>query len=104
MEKIQKFFWVLNALYLKIWLRKIGFPSYIGPTLSIKGGKNISFGNKVRIFAGLRIECHKKGEIIFENDISVGQNCHIISSNIPLIIGSHTTLSGNVFITNIDHN
>ena len=104
MEKIQKFFWVLNALYLKVWLRKIGFPSYIGPTLSITGGKNISIGNKVRIFPGLRIECHDRGKIVIQDNTAIQQNVHITSSQETLIIGKGSTVLGNVFITNIDHN
>lgn len=101
--KIQKFFWIVNALLLKIRLKKIGFPTYIGPTLFILGAKNIRIGNRVRIFPGLRIEVHNKGKIDIRDNISFGQNCHIICSDSLLEIGSHTTLSGNVFITNIDH-
>ena len=100
---IQKTFWFLNTLFLRFRFKRIGLFSYIGKTLFIYGGRNISIGNKVRIFPGLRIEAHRNGEVIIDNDTSIGQDCHIISSNNVLIIGSHTTLSGHVFISNIDH-
>lgn len=102
--KIQKFFWFLNTFLLRLRFKKVGFPSYIGKTLSILGGRNISIGSRVRIFPGLRIEAHDSGKIIIEDNISFGQNCHIICSSEFLNICSHTTLSANVFITNIDHN
>ena len=50
------------------------------------------------------METHNNGKIIFEDNISVGQNLHIISFENTLIIGSNTTISGNVFISNMDHN
>ena len=102
-EKLHKFFWILNAIFLKLRFRRIGFPSYLGPTLFILGGKNIVLGKRVRVFPGLRIETHKGGQIIINDNISIGQNCHLISSDTVLEIGSNTTLSGAVFITNIDH-
>jgi len=102
--KIQKFLWIVNAILLKIRFKKVGFPSYIGPTLFILGAQNIRIGNRVRIFPGIRMEAHNNGLIDIKDNISIGQNCHLICSDILLEIGSHTTLSGNVFITNIDHN
>jgi len=100
---VNKFIWFLNSFFLRILIRKIGFPSYIGKTVFIHGGKGIFIGNKVRIFPGLRCETHDSGKIIIEDDVSIGQNLHIISSSETLIIGKHSTLSGNVFITNMDH-
>lgn len=40
--------------------------------------------------------------IVFEDDISIGQNLHIISGG-NLVIKTKTTISANVLITNIDH-
>jgi len=48
------------------------------------------------------METHQKGTIIFEDGISIGQNLHIVSGG-KLLIGSNTTISSNVLITNIDH-
>lgn len=101
---LYKFFWFLNTFFLRLWFHKIGFPSYIAKPTFISGGNGITIGNKVRIFPGLRIETHNKGRIIFEDDISVGQNVHITSSTQTLKIGKSSTILANVFITNIDHN
>ena len=77
--------------------------SYMAGPIFVHGGRKITIGNKVRIFPGLRIETHNEGTIIIEDNISIGQNFHLISSNEPLKIGRDTTISGNVFITNMDH-
>ena len=98
-----KIFWAIRAIFFKLFLKKIGLLCYIGKPTFIQGYKSIIIGDKVRIFPGLRIECHNGGCIIMGDDISIGQNLHIISSDETLKIGNHTTLSGNVFITNIDH-
>ena len=49
------------------------------------------------------METHNGGKITIENDTAIGQNVHITSSNENVIISKRTTISGNVFITNIDH-
>jgi acetyltransferase-like isoleucine patch superfamily enzyme len=101
---IDKILWYIKTnVFLRFRIKKIGLLSYIGRPIHILGGKYIYIGNKVRIFPGLRMEVHNKGSIVFEDDISVGQNLHIISSNEQLKICRSTTISGNVFITNIDH-
>jgi len=100
---ITKVFWLIGTFFLRIRIRKIGLSSYVGRPLLILGGRHIFIGNKVRIFPGSRMETHRGGEIILENNISIGQNLHLISSNEPLVISADTTISGNVFITNIDH-
>ena len=69
----------------------------------IFGGRNITIGRDVRIFPHSRFEAHDKGEIAIGDDVSVGQNFHVISSQTNLNIGAHTTVSSNVMITNIDH-
>jgi acetyltransferase-like isoleucine patch superfamily enzyme len=100
---VYKLFWFLNSFFLRLAFKRIGLFSYIGKTVFIYGGKGVLIGNKVRIFPGLRIETHNNGKIVIEDDISIQQNFHITSSHETLIIGSHTTILGNVFITNIDH-
>lgn len=102
--KIQKFFWFLNTFLLRLRFKKVGFPSYIGKTLSILGGRNISIGSRVRIFPGLRIEAHDNGKITIQDNIAIQQNVHITCSKEHLVIGEKTTILANVFITNIDHN
>jgi acetyltransferase-like isoleucine patch superfamily enzyme len=49
------------------------------------------------------METHQNGRILIEEDVSIGQNFHITSAKELLRIGTRTTISGNVFITNIDH-
>lgn len=98
-----KFFWTIQTLFLRLIFKRIGLLSYVGWPRFVYGGYRISIGNKVRIFPGIRAEAHKNGSIVIEPNVSIGQNFHIISSGQLLRIGSDTTISGNVFITNTDH-
>lgn len=100
---IYKIFWAIRAVIYKIFFLKIGKMSYFGKPLFLLGIKKIEIGNKVRIFPGARMEVHGKGKITFEDEVAIGQNLHITSKDSNLIIGKRTTISGNVFITNIDH-
>jgi acetyltransferase-like isoleucine patch superfamily enzyme len=99
---MNKIIWGLLALCYAPFFKKISFPSHIGIPLFTYGLKGISIGKRVRIMPGLRIETHNNGTIIFQENISIGQNVHITSAG-NLIIGSETTILGNVFVTNIDH-
>lgn len=103
---IFKIFWVLRGLIYKPFFGKFGFLSYIGKPLFIGNLKRIFIGKQVRIFPGARIEVVDKNSlIVFEDNISVGQNLHIISGGErELRIGRDTTFSANVFVTNVDHN
>ena len=50
------------------------------------------------------METHNGGRIEIEEDVSIGQNFHITASGEnPVKIGKKSTILGNVFITNIDH-
>jgi acetyltransferase-like isoleucine patch superfamily enzyme len=104
MAMIYKIKWVLTTLFVRLQVKKIGLISYVGSPLFIHGGRNITIGNKVRIFPRARFEAHNNGSIFIDDDVSIGQNLHLISSTEQLTIGKHTTISGNVFITNMDHN
>ncbi len=97
-----KIFWVLRTYFLKIFYGRIGKKCYIAPALYVKKRKKIFLGNDVRIFPNMRAEVHRDGYIRFEGDNSIGQNLHIISGG-ELIIGYGTTISSNVFISNVDH-
>lgn len=97
-----KFFWGIRAIFCKLFFKEFKLPSYIGKPCFVLGSNRISIKKKVRIFPGIRIECHKNGEILIEENVSIGQNLHITSGGI-LKIGKNTTISGNVLITNIDH-
>lgn len=100
---LKKIFWHINLTLKSFKFKKVGKYSYMGPNISLVGGKNITIGNKVRIYPGSRMETHNNGEIIIQDDCSIAQNFHITSGKNPLIIGKKTTILGNVFITNIDH-
>ncbi|MGX5688833.1 DapH/DapD/GlmU-related protein [Arcticibacter tournemirensis] len=99
---IYKFIWGVITVMYAPFFKKISFPSHIGIPIFTKGLKRVTISQRVRIMPGLRIETHKNGTIFFKEDISIGQNFHITSGG-ELIIGGHTTILGNVFITNIDH-
>lgn len=100
---IKKIFWAMRAVLFKITFKKIGWMSYIGPPLILDGVSRVELGNKVRIYPGLRLETiGEDSSIIIEDNVAIGQNFHIISKG-KLIIKKNTTISGNVFITNIDH-
>lgn len=100
---LYKYFWLFRTMFLRLRFKRIGLLSYVAKPVFIYGAKGVTIGNKVRIFPGLRIETHHGGTIVFEDNISIGQNFHVISSGELLTIGGDTTISGNVFITNMDH-
>lgn len=101
--KLKKVSWYLKTLALKFEYGNVGKKSYIGKPIFIQSKRKLYVGNRVRIYPGLRAETpgvHSK--IVFGNDISIGQNLHIVSYN-TLVIQDGTTISGNVFISNVDH-
>lgn len=103
MHILTKFWWWFTTQFLRLRFMKIGLMSYIARPMFIYGGNKICIGNKVRVFPGARMESHHNGKIVICDDTSIGQNFHVTAASQPLIIGKHTTILGNVFITNIDH-
>lgn len=99
---IQKIWWWITTQFIRLRGVNVGLKSYLAFPIFIYGN-GILIGNKVRIFPGSRMETHNTGKIIIKEDVSIGQNFHITSAEQDLVIGSKTTISGNVFITNIDH-
>lgn len=97
-----KLFWILRALCYKFIFGTIKMPSYIGKPIYLHRVKNCFIGKRVRIYPGLRMETHHAGSIEIEENVAIGQNFHVTSAS-KLIIRKNTTISGNVFITNIDH-
>lgn len=101
---IHKIFWAFRAIVYKLRFKSIGMPSYIGKPIFIENAKNIKLGNKCRIYPGMRAEIvNDFSSLTIGNDVSIGQNFHVVSLNDELIIGDHVTISGNVLITNCDH-
>lgn len=103
---ILKILWTIRYLAYSFFLGKSGFPSYIGKPVFINRFNRLFIGKKVRIFPNCRIEIQDNCAcIIIEDDTSIAQNFHIISGcKQQLKIGKGTTISANVFITNIEHN
>lgn len=100
---IFKICWMIRGLLYKPFFGKYSLPSYIGKPIFISNFKRIFIGKRVRIFPGVRIEViNNNSSIIFEEDVSIGQNLHITSGS-ELIISKNTTILENVMITNIDH-
>lgn len=100
---VVKFFWAGRALIYKLVLGHVGKFSYMGKPCFVEGGKNISIGNRTRIFPGIRMEAIGEGKIDIGNNCAIEQNVHITSEGSSLIIGDDTTILANCFITNIDH-
>lgn len=99
-----KYIWAMRAILYKACFRKFGNLSYIGKPICLEGVKRVEIGRKCRIYPGARIETHgKNGHIVIEDNVAIGQNFHITSSGSSLVIGENTTILGNVFVTNIDH-
>ena len=91
---IFKIFWILRGLLYKPFFGKFELPSYIGKAIFIGNFKRIFINKRVRIFPGARIEViGNEASIIFEENISIGQNLHITSAS-QLIIGKNTTILG----------
>ncbi|MFR0716563.1 DapH/DapD/GlmU-related protein [Enterobacterales bacterium BD_CKDN230030183-1A_HGKHYDSX7] len=102
MHNLFRLVWTVRALLYKAFFGRFSMPSYIGaPTFLLKP-KHIYVGKRVRIFPGLRAECHGQGRIVLHDNISIGQNFHIIAGA-ELNVRSGCLISSNVFITDIDH-
>ncbi len=101
--KLRKLLWAARAVMYKITFGKMGNLSYIGKPNSIIGARRIFIDDKVRIQPGIRMETSNGGKIIIEKNCSIGQNVHITADTESLVIRENTTILGNSFITNIDH-
>ena len=101
---VEKVKWYLASLMTKWKYGQLGKHSYIGKTLFIQRPKRLFIGNDVRIYPGMRAELTKEeASIVIEDHVSIGQNFHVVSYDRQLVIGSNTTISGNVFISNVNH-
>lgn len=104
MMNLQKSWWYLCTQVSKMKYGSIGRRSYIGPVSFVQRKKNLFIGDNVRIYPGLRAEMTtSSAQIIVENNVSIGQNFHVVSYEGALRIGMDTTISGNVFISNVNH-
>lgn len=97
-----KIIWMLRAVFYKFLFGRFGFMSYIGSPLYISGPRNIFIGSRVRLYPGARLETIKSGTINIGNNVSIGQNFHLISGE-KIVICNNVTISGNVFISDVEH-
>lgn len=100
---LKKITWIVRAFLLKPWFGSLGILSYIGKPVSLLNKKNIFIGRNVHIYPGARIESYQGGKIQIEDNVSISENVHIVSSGGTLIIGRGTLIGPNVFISNSDH-
>ena len=96
-----KLSWMFRAIFYKLFMKNFGLLSYIGAPCYVAGLRFWQFGNKVRIYPQARIES-LGGIIQIGNDVSIGQNLHLISK-LSVSIGDKSTISANVFISDVDH-
>lgn len=96
--------WFIETLLTKWKYGSIGKHSYIGRTLFIQRSKKLFIGQNVRIYPGMRAEMvTENASIKIGDNVSIGQNFHVVSYDKELLVGSNTTISGNVFVSNVDH-
>jgi len=96
-----RIFWLLRGLIFKLFVKKSGF-FYLGKPIYIHGLSRLSIGNKVGIFPGLRLEILPNGFFSIGNNVSIGQNLHVVVKG-DLSIGDSTIISGNVLITDLEN-
>ena len=102
---LTKLEWYLRTIFIRPMYGKIGQHSYIGKITFVQRKKNLYIGNNVRIYPGMRAELStENARIIIEDNVSIGQNFHVVSYKGDLKIGKDTTISGNVFVSNVNHN
>jgi acetyltransferase-like isoleucine patch superfamily enzyme len=100
--KFKKAIWWVRLLLETPFWGRVGQKSYVGRPAHLSGIKRVHMGDKVRIYPGARLECGPNGRIIFGDNISIGPNVNITAFG-EVRIGSGTTISANVFITDMDH-
>ena len=99
-----KFKWFLKTFFIKHKFKKVGKKTYIAKPIFLNNAMNMSIGNRCRIYPGIRVEIVDKNSYISIGDnVSIGQNFHIVSYSDTLIIKDNVTISGNVFISNCNH-
>lgn len=102
MSILYKVFWAIRALFYGLIFGKFAFPGYVGKPIFLYGIRRAYISKRVRIFPGMRMEIHGEGKLFIEENISIGQNFHVTCRG-NLTIKSGTLISGDVLITDIDH-
>ncbi|MBA0167782.1 DapH/DapD/GlmU-related protein [Pectobacterium sp. CFBP8739] len=102
MHFIYKVIWIIRAFIYGVFLGRFGFPGYIGPPMFIQGWKRIFIGKRVRVFPGLRAECHGEGRLFIHDNVSIGQGFHVTCMG-DLHIKKGVLITGYVTVTDIEH-
>lgn len=97
-----KISWGLRAFIYCFFFGRLGIPSYIGPPIFLMNTRRMFIGRRVRIFPGLRAECHGAGRIFIHDNVAIGQGLHITCMG-DINIGEGTLITGYVTITDIEH-
>tara|TARA_R110001606_G_C15404041_1_gene653828 strand:+ start:13398 stop:13952 length:555 start_codon:yes stop_codon:yes gene_type:complete len=97
-----KILWAIRAIVYGAVFCRFGFPGYIGRPAFLLGTRRMHIGKRIRIFPGLRAECHGQGRLFIHDNVSIGQNFHVIASS-DLHIESGCLISGDVFVTDTEH-
>ncbi|PLS30673.1 LPS biosynthesis protein [Bifidobacterium margollesii] len=101
---VQKAWWFAKTQLTRFRYGHVGGHSYIAKPLFLQRTKALSIGNNVRIYPGMRLEVPEStASVVIEDNVSIGQNFHVVSYSSRLVIGRGTTISGNVFISNVNH-
>ncbi|HCH4060368.1 TPA: DapH/DapD/GlmU-related protein [Vibrio parahaemolyticus] len=103
MNYLYKALWVLRGYVYRFVFLRVGKMSYLGKPIFIYNPRGVTIGDNVGIFPGSRFECHSEGRITIESGVTIGQSFHITSKSSELLIEKGVIISGNVCITNIDH-
>lgn len=94
----RRILWLISTIFRRRYA-KIGFTSYLGPTLFVKTRRhNLHIGNNVRIMAAARLEVLGKGQIKIGDNTSIGHCMTCTCTNSTISIGKNSVISGNVFI------
>mgnify|MGYP004512057133 CR=1 FL=1 len=100
---LKKIIWLSRALLTAPLWGKMGKFCYLGNPCFIAQKRDVFIGDKVRIYPGFRSETLSGGTVSIGNNVSIGQNFHVVSASTRLTIGNDVAISGNVFISNCDH-
>ena len=76
----EKLKWGIRALLNKPLYGKMGKMCYIGRPCFIANKKRIKMKNRVRIYPGMRSETLDGGTVEIGNNVSIGQNFHIVAA------------------------
>lgn len=87
--------------------KAFGAGSYMKKPIRLIGKKHVSVGEDVSILHNARIEVWpgiacENAELVLEDSVSIEQNFHCVAIG-KLIIGLHTTISANVYISDCNH-